>query len=55
MPISEKIIKEIEELNVSEDEKQLMLNLLNIEDEGVYQYVSPYEKHIKQYIEDKNS
>lgn len=55
MPISEKIIKEISELNVPDDEKQLMINLLNIEDEGVYQYVSPYEKQIKQYIEERNT
>lgn len=52
MPISEKIIKEIHDLSVPDREKQLMLDLLNIEDLGVYQYVHPYERFIKKYIQE---
>lgn len=51
MPISEKIINEIERISISAAEKQLMMDLLTIEDEGVYQYVGPYEKRIKAYLE----
>ena len=55
MPISEKIIKEIHDLSVSDREKQLMLDLLDIEDLGVYQYVHPYERKIKKYIQEMDT
>ena len=55
MPISEKIIKEIHDLSVSDREKQLMLDLLDIEDLGVYQYVHPYERRIKKYIQEMDT
>ena len=55
MPISEKIIAEINKSDADNSEKRLMLELLTIEDEGVYRYVGPYEKLINKYLGDKES
>ena len=54
MPISEKILEELSNLTVSEDQKELMKDILFSEDYGVAHYKAPYEKLIKDYLA-KNS
>lgn len=51
MPISEKILKQVEHSKANEDEKNLMLELLRIEDKGSFRYSEEYERLIKTYIE----
>lgn len=55
MPISEKIIKEIQSIDASEREKSLMLQILRIEDKGVYQYTIPYEKLINAFLSSRST
>lgn len=50
MPISEKIIEEINRLEATEAEKKLMLDILNIEDLGTYHYINLYEWKIGEFI-----
>ena len=50
MPISEKILYEVKCLNVSEMEKTLLVDVLNLEDEGLRNYTKRYEEVIKAYI-----
>ena len=50
MPISEKIIKRVKDANVTVKEKELMLEILKVEDKGVFRYSADYEKIIKDYI-----
>lgn len=50
MPISEKIIKRVKDANVTAKEKELMLEILKVEDKGVFRYNADYEKIIKDYI-----
>jgi len=50
MPISEKITAMINDLRITEDEKNLMLEILEVEDRGVYRYTAEYEKIIKDFI-----
>lgn len=50
MSISVKILKELESSDASKAEKELMLKILNIEDQGTYQYTAVYEKLINEYI-----
>lgn len=58
MPISEKIIKEIEALDEEEKVKELMKELLQLEDDGAKRWNKQYESKIKDYLgvreEDKN-
>ncbi len=51
MPISDKIIREIESLKVKPEVKRLLVDALEIEDEGVFQYKAKYEHLIKTYLE----
>jgi len=51
MPISKKIIAEIENLDATEREKQLITRILELEDGGLRNYTQPYEREIGQYIE----
>ena len=51
MPISEKIQKEIEKVNVSPAEKELLRSILEVEDAGIFRYQQEYEKRIKAHIE----
>ena len=53
MPISEKIITRINDSEVSQEEKKLMLEILQIEDKGSFRYQAEYEAIIKKYIEDQ--
>lgn len=50
MPISEKIVEEINRLDATEAEKQLMLEILEVEDLGIYQYTNAYEQKIREYV-----
>ncbi len=50
MPISEKIIKQVNGANATAKEKELMLEILKVEDKGVFRYSADYEKIIKDYI-----
>lgn len=58
MPISEKIIKEIEELAEDEKVKDLMKELLQLEDDGAKRWNKQYESRINDYLgvheEDEN-
>ncbi len=49
--ISDKIKKQINDLDVSESLKELMLKILEIEDKGTYKYKEAYDKLINEYIE----
>mgnify|MGYP000947003577 CR=1 FL=1 len=50
MPISEKIINRVNDTNATAKEKELMLEILKVEDKGVFRYSADYEKIIKDYI-----
>ena len=50
MPISEKILNELKKLPISNEEKELMENILWHEDIGTSHYSSPYENLIKSYL-----
>ena len=50
MPISQKIIERVEATSVSQDEKKLMMKILEIEDNGVYRFEAEYEKAVKAFI-----
>lgn len=50
MPISEKIIKRINDANALDMEKEVMLEILKVEDKGVFRYSADYDKIIKEYI-----
>ena len=44
MPISEKIIKRVKDANVTAKEKELMLEILKVEDKGAFRYSADYEE-----------
>jgi hypothetical protein len=50
MPISEKIISRVKCANATAKEKELMIEILKVEDKGVFRYSADYEKIIKEYI-----
>ncbi len=50
MPISNKIVSEIEKLDVTPQEKKLLIKILELEDGGLRNYTSPYEKEINNFI-----
>lgn len=52
MPISDKIKKKVNESEASTSEKNLMMQILNIEDRGAFRYQAEYESLIKKYIEE---
>lgn len=52
MPISEKIISEIEKLNVAEEFQSLMKEILSLEDDGVKRWKVQYESKLKAYLEE---
>ncbi len=54
MPISKKIISEIEKLDdVTPLEKELLTTILVLEDGGLRNYTAPYEKEINNFINEK--
>jgi hypothetical protein len=50
MPISEKIMKQVDDAKVTPDERLLMKDILQIEDKGLFRYNADYEKVIKDFI-----
>ena len=50
MPISKKIVEKIQNLNVDENFKVMMLDILRDEDSGVYRFKAEYEKHVNDYL-----
>lgn len=50
MPISEKILKEIDNTNVDENMKVLMKELLLLEDDGAKRWSKQYEEKIDEYL-----
>lgn len=50
MPISEKIIKEIDDINANEELKTLMKDLLLLEDDGARRWSKQYEEKIDAYL-----
>lgn len=51
MPISKKIIVQINSIDADADFKTLMINILNEEDKGNHHFKETYEKFIMDYIE----
>ena len=54
MSISKKILDEIERCDATEAQKQLILQILDVEDKGTYQYAADYERLIKEYLAELN-
>lgn len=54
MPISEKILNELNNLDISDSKKQLMRDILDREDSGTFQYTAAYENLIKEYLTHKS-
>ena len=50
MPISKKILDQINSSSATKQEKKMMIELLEIEDRGVYRYEAAYEKVIKAFL-----
>lgn len=53
MPISKKIIDQINNLDVDSDFKELMVAILNEEDKGNHRFKDTYERLIKDYLSKK--
>ena len=54
MPISKKILAEIEKLDASNKEKQLLTKILELEDGGLRNYTHPYEREIGHFIDEQD-
>ena len=54
MPISEKIIEQVNNLKINSDFKELLLKILSEEDKGTHKYKEIYEKMVNEYLT-KNS
>lgn len=52
MPISKKIIDEVNALDIRKSEKDLLVEILNFEDEGLRNYTKKYEETIRKYIKE---
>ena len=50
MPISQIILNKIMTSDVDDKQKELMRQILDVEDAGIYQYKSEYKKLLKNYI-----
>lgn len=50
MPISKKIIDKVDALEITDQERTLMKEILAIEDKGSFRFETVYEKAIKKYI-----
>lgn len=51
MTVSKKIQNEIEKLQKDENLKKLMLEILELESKGLYNFKAKYDELIKNYIE----
>lgn len=54
MPISEKIVNEINKLETTEQEKDLLLEILTLEDNGAKRWKAQYENAINEHIKIKD-
>lgn len=50
MPISKKILDEVNKLDVGDKQKELIVSILTMEDEGLRNYTKKYEETIGLYI-----
>ena len=50
MPISEKITKEINEIETDEKLKELLKSILQLEDDGAKRWTKQYEAKINDYL-----
>ena len=55
MPISKKILDQIEKLEADQKTKELLLAILNEEDKGNYKFKDTYEKLITSYLDTKDT
>lgn len=55
MPISQNIITRVENAATSEAEKKLMMEILTIEDKGVFRFEAEYEKAIKTFLSESEA
>lgn len=55
MGISNKIKDKIDKFEIDNEMKNLMLNILTIEDKGNYKYVEAYEKVILEHLNGKEN
>lgn len=53
MPINNKIRAEVEQLDVAEAEKELMLKILDKESNGLYFFKNAYEELIRDYVKNR--
>ncbi len=51
MAVNKSILQHIEELQISQQEKQLLLKLLEQQEHGSRQYTRQYTEIIKEYLE----
>lgn len=51
MPISKKISEEMEHLNIENTDKEFLMKILKMEDGGLRNFMAPYEREIKEYLE----
>ena len=52
MPISKKILEEVDNLDIKKAEKDLLVEILNFEDEGLRNYSKKYEEVIGTFIKE---
>ena len=50
MPISQKIIDRVSATSTTPEEQALMMQILQIEDKGIFRFETAYEKVIKDFI-----
>lgn len=55
MPISQKIIDQVNRAKATPAEKKMMIDLLTIEDKGVFRFEAAYDKVIREYIASKET
>lgn len=51
MAVSKKIRKELEKMPKDEEFKKLMIDILELESKGLYNFKSKYDELVKAYIE----
>lgn len=52
MPISRKIVTEIEKLDATDRERKMLYKILELEDGGLRNYAAPYEREINSFIDE---
>ena len=52
MPISEKIMSQVKNADATPPEKELMMQILQVEDKGSFRYQADYEALIKKFIDE---